>query len=221
MQSHPKFAQKVEHYLTDVVLQRSSRSFVNLTSAKRNLLTLYVFEHFKLDMCTYGGKVGEGKTVTDVFWKEGCRVPDILGTDVVSLIEKGLISGNHEATRNKIFEASLEVSGIPKGSGIDDVKKLLISFRNEYYPERKGSVSQGNPIYLHFYSKLRAKDALDLMRMSAHQFGNIEMISHRKEIGTNATPLVVDDEFSVEAPKRLRANKGPADDDGFTVVKRQ
>jgi len=73
----------VEHYLTDVVLQRSSRSFINLTSAKRNLLTLYVFEHFKLDMCTYGGKVGEGKTVTDVFWKEGCRVPEILGTDVV------------------------------------------------------------------------------------------------------------------------------------------
>lgn len=86
---------------------------------------MYVFEHFKLDMCTYGGKAGAGKSVTDVFWKEGCRVPDILASEVAALISRGLVSADHEAARNAIFEASLIVSGIPKGSGLDDIKKQL------------------------------------------------------------------------------------------------
>jgi len=56
---------------------------------------MYVYEHFKLDSCTYGGKIGGGKAVTDVFWKEGCRVPEILASEVIALIEKGLMSSNH------------------------------------------------------------------------------------------------------------------------------
>jgi len=66
-----------------------------LTSGKRAFLTMYVYEHFKLDSCTYGGKIGGGKAVTDVFWKEGCRVPEILASEVIALIEKGLMSSNH------------------------------------------------------------------------------------------------------------------------------
>lgn len=54
---------------------------------------MYVYEHFKLDMCTYGGK-GAGASVTDVYWKEGCRVPEIMASEVVTLIEKGIMSPN-------------------------------------------------------------------------------------------------------------------------------
>lgn len=171
-------------------------------------------------MCTYGGKGGGAKAVTDVFWKEGCRVPEILASEVIALIDRGLMSSNHEATRNRIFEASLVVSGIPKCTGLDDVKKLLHSFVNEYYPERRGAASQGHPIYLHFYSKLRAKDAQLCLRNTAHQFGDVELVSHRKEIGTNQGLLGEDGLTEDEKPKRKRADRHEQDDDGFTVVKR-
>jgi len=218
----PKFCQKVEGLLTEVVLQRSSRSFVNLTSAKRNFLTMSVYEHFKLDMCTYGGKGTATKAVTDVFWKEGCRVPEILASEVVSLIEKGLMSADHEATKSEIFEATMVVSGIPKGSSLDDIKKLLTAFANEYYPERKGPSSQGHPVYLHFYKKVRAKEALEVLRTAAHTFGNVEVISHRKEIGANPNSITDDAVYFAEEPaKRIRgARHGPVDDDGFAVVRK-
>jgi len=49
-------------------------------------------------MCTYGGK--NSKTVTDVFYKEGCKVPDLLISEVIALIEKGIMSANNEDNRN-------------------------------------------------------------------------------------------------------------------------
>jgi len=51
------------------------------------------------------------------------------------------MSSDHEATRNEIFEATMVLSGVPKGTGLDDIKKLLFSFSNEYFPERKGPTS--------------------------------------------------------------------------------
>jgi len=122
VQKFPKFAEKVETLLTEVVLEKSSRSFVNLTSAKRSFLAMCVYEHFNLDLCSYGGKGQAQKAVTDVFWKEGCKVPSVLASEVVKLIEKGFMSADREATRNEIFEATLVISGIPKGSGLDDIK---------------------------------------------------------------------------------------------------
>lgn len=85
--SHPKFAAKTEEFLSDVVFKKTSRSFNNLTGEKRNFVMQYVYEHFKLDMCTYGGKSGNNSiAVTDVYWKEGCRVPDMLATEVLQLM---------------------------------------------------------------------------------------------------------------------------------------
>jgi hypothetical protein len=52
---------------------------------------MYVYEHFKLDMCSYKGMAAD-KAVTDVFWKEGCKVPEILVSEVIDLIEKGALS---------------------------------------------------------------------------------------------------------------------------------
>jgi hypothetical protein len=102
---HPKFVNKCEKLLTDVVLEKSSRSFTGLGSSKKPFLTTLVFEHFHLDMCTYGGR--NSKTVTDVYWKEGSKVPDILVSEVMALIEKGIMSANNDDNKSMIFEATL------------------------------------------------------------------------------------------------------------------
>lgn len=136
-----KFAAKAEDFLTDVVLKKTSRSFVNLSGEKRNFVMMYVYEHFKLDMCTYGGK-GGSKSVTDVYWKEGCRVPEIMCSEVVVLISKGIMPSNFEENRNLIFEATINVFEIPKGSSVEDIKQLLSSFKNEFYTERYSNNGQ-------------------------------------------------------------------------------
>ena len=95
---YPKFVKKCEQQLTDIVLNKSTRSFSGLGSAKKAFLSTLVFEHFKLDMCTYGGK--NSKTVTDVFFKEGCRVPELMVSEVMALIDKGIMSSNNDDNRS-------------------------------------------------------------------------------------------------------------------------
>ena len=207
---HPKFAKKCEKMLTDIVLDKSARSFTGLASAKRNFLTTLVFEHFHLDMCTYGGK--NTKTVTDVFYKEGCKVPDIMVTEVVNLIEKGIMSANNDDNKSQVFEATLHVYNVPKGTLIDTLKKFLINFRNEMYTE-KGK-TQGE-FYLHFYKMMRAKDAYTFMRNTPSQFTNFELIMHKKQIGTNQETTPADENKPTKGKKKADR---VVDDDGFTVV---
>lgn len=120
--------------LTDVVFQKTTKSFTGLGSAKKSFVTTLVFEHFHLDMCTYGGK--NAKPVTDVYWKEGCKVPDILVSELLALIEKGIMSANNEDNKSLIFEATLNISNVQKGTTIDDLKKYLSNFKNEMYAEK-------------------------------------------------------------------------------------
>mmetsp|Transcript_42742 Transcript_42742/g.65671 ORF Transcript_42742/g.65671 Transcript_42742/m.65671 type:complete len:130 (+) Transcript_42742:3343-3732(+) len=129
---------------------------------------MYVYEHFKLEMCTYGGK-GGSTSVTDVTFKDGCRVPEILATEVVDLIEKGIITGDLDENRKLMFEASLFVSSLPKGSTVDDLKKLLRHFANEFYAEpRGGTMGQPRSAALHFYNGARARDAFSFMKSNPH-----------------------------------------------------
>jgi hypothetical protein len=79
-------------------LEKTVRSFSGMNSGKKSFLQTLVFEHFKLDMCTYGGR--NSKTVTDVFWREGCKIPDVLVSEVMRLIERGLVSANNEDNRD-------------------------------------------------------------------------------------------------------------------------
>lgn len=131
---NPKFVKKCEKQLTDIVLEKSSRSFPNLSGAKKAFLSTLVFEHFKLDMCTYGGK--NSKTVTDVYWKEGCKIPELLVSEVIALIEKGIMSANNDDNRNQIFEATLYIFNVQKGTTLDDLKKFLANFKNEMYTQK-------------------------------------------------------------------------------------
>lgn len=207
---NPKFVEKCEKYLTDAVLDKSVRSFTGLTSAKKSFLSTLVFEHFKLDMCTYGGK--NSKTVTDIFWKEGSQIPSILVSEVMNLITRGLISANNDDTRNQVFEATLYIFGVTKGTSIDDLKKFLSSYRNEMYTQ-KGK--QQGQFYIHFYKKMRAKDAYTYIKNTPNQFTNVELIMHKKEIGINP------DEPIKEASGLLKRKKKETiiDEDGFSSFK--
>jgi len=78
--------------------------------------------------------------VTDVFWKEGCKVPDIMVSELMELIEKGIMSANNEDNRNMIFEATLYIFNVQKGTTMDELKKFLKNFRNEMYAEKGKSM---------------------------------------------------------------------------------
>jgi transcriptional repressor NF-X1 len=206
---NPKFVAKCENQLTSAVLEKAVRSFTGLSSAKKQFLQTLVFEHFKLDMCTYGGR--NAKTVTDVFWREGSKIPDVLVSEVMRLIARGLL--NNEDTRDQIFEATLHITHVTKGTTIDDLKKFLVNFKNEMYSQ-KGKL-QGQ-FYLHFYKKPRAKDALTYIKNTPNQFTNVELISHKKEVGVNAdtTPL----QAAAAADKAKKKKERVVDEEGFEMV---
>ena len=115
---------------------------------------MLVHEHFKLDMCIYG-QLGQ-KRVTDVFWKEGCKVPEIMCSEVAGMIAKGIEEVKRESNLSSIFEASILISNVVRGNSIETLKKFLVNFKNEIYTE-KGDT--GNSYKVHFYNWQRAKEA--------------------------------------------------------------
>ena len=212
---NPKFVAKCEKFLTDVVLEKVTRSFAGITSAKRAFLSTLVFEHFKLDMCTYGSR--NAKTVTDVFWNEGCKVPEILVSEVIKLIERGIMSVNSDDTRDQIFEATLYITHVTKGTSILDLKNFLMNFKNEMYTQKGKMLGQ---YAVHFYKKARAKDALTYIRNTPNQFTNVELVVHKKEIGTNSdmTPLQAQQMAQAAEKKKIKKEK-VFDDEGFEMTK--
>lgn len=170
-------------------------------------------------MCTYRSKAG-GSTVADVFWKEGCRVPEILATEIIALVEKGIMTHNANDHRNQVFQASISFPSMPKGSGIQDIKVVLVAFVNEYYVEKKGTGHRRAAI-LHFYQLQRAQEAFATFQSNWHPFENVELISHQKQIGISDDGIGFSSGLSSEPAKRLRADKYEMDDDGFTVIKKR
>jgi hypothetical protein len=140
-------------------MNKSSKSYNNLSSQKRQYIQLLVYEHFRLDMCVYGAQ-GQ-KKVTDVFWREGCKIPEIMCSEIAELINKGIFEAKHESKVSTIFEATINIYNAPSGSGNDTLKKFLSNFKNEMYTETGKNVGT---LHVHFYSKMRAKDALTFIQ---------------------------------------------------------
>ena len=104
-------------------MNKSFKSYTHL-GERRAFLQLLVFEHFKLDMCTYGCHCQ--KKTTDVFYREGAKIPEIHCTEIAVLISKG-INEIHDVTNvKKIFEASLIITNFPVNSTLDTLKKELL-----------------------------------------------------------------------------------------------
>jgi hypothetical protein len=88
-------------------------------------------------------------------------------TDVIKLIDKGIMQVSQEGGVSSVFEASLNISNIPKGTYTSDLKHFLINFKNEMYCEKTKTMGQ---VLLHFYDKQRAKDALSYIQNTPNQF---------------------------------------------------
>jgi len=201
------WVKKVENTLTYIVMNKSTKSYNNLSTQKRNFVQLLVYEHFRLDMCVYGG--GQGlKKVTDVFWKEGCKIPEIMCSEIAELINKGIEEVRQESKMSTIFEASINIYNVPTSSGFDTLKKFLSNFKNDMYTERGSTVGT---FHVHFYQKQRAKDALSFIQEQPNQFSNCELVMHRKE-GTNE----VIEETKEEGPAK-RKGKTKTDENGWTT----
>lgn len=157
--------------------------------------------------------------MADIIWKEGCRVPDILATEIISLVEKGIMKHNVDDRRSQVFQASLNFPSIPKGQGISDIKNMLPEFVNEYYVEKRGTTHR-RAAMLHFYKFQRAQDALDLIQAGYHPFENVELICHQKQIGTNQDPIGMGG-LGGETSQNQRADRFEMDDDGFTIIKKR
>ena len=82
------WVKKIESHMQYIVLNKTTRHYTHLSSGKREFLQLLVHEHFHLDMCVYG-QLGQ-KRVTDVFWKDGCKVPEIMCSEIAEMISRGI-----------------------------------------------------------------------------------------------------------------------------------
>ena len=78
-------------------------------------------------------------------------------SEIADLIIKGIDEVRHESDKSTIFEASIHISNVPNGNNIDTLKKFMSNFKNEMYTEKGKSFGTFN---IHFYSKIRARDAL-------------------------------------------------------------
>lgn len=179
-QENLKFVSKLEMILEEVIKTNSSKSLPSFDPAFKRYIAILVREHYNLEMCTYGGRNKSSKAVTDVYPKEDgtSAIPATLLTDYVKLINKGIVSGDADERKNKLFEASIKISELPIGGSLDDIKRDLIGFHSEFYTEKIG-VRGG--FYLHFYNKYRAEEAFKRLRGCGGGYSFVDLIIHGEE----------------------------------------
>jgi hypothetical protein len=200
------WCKKIESHLTYIVLNKSSKSYASLPAAKRQYLSLLVYEHFLLDMCSYGHQ-GQKRT-TDVYWREGCKIPQIHCSEIADMINKGFDEVTHQSSKTTIFEASIHFSNVQSGYNIDDLKKFLVNFKNEIYTEKGKAIGSFS---CHFYLKQRARDALSYIQNQPSNFSNCQLIEHKKESGT----LTIIEESKEQKKKHKKTVEA---EDGFTTI---
>jgi hypothetical protein len=94
-----------------------------------------------------------------VFYKEGAKIPEIHCTEIANLISKGIGEITDVTKVATIFQATLVITNFPINATLDQLKKLLINFRDEIYTERKAK----NQFLVHFYELQTAKSALSFL----------------------------------------------------------
>lgn len=167
---------KFEKIFEEVVRTKSSCSLPDLEPGFKRYISILAREHYCLDLCTYGGRNKNNKRVTDVYYKdETTQVPATLLSDYVKLISKGILSGDAEERKNKLFEASIKISELPIGGSLDELKQNLIGFHSEFYTEKIGT--RGG-FYLHFYNKYRAEEAFKRLRSCGGGYSYINLLDH-------------------------------------------
>lgn len=140
---------------------------------KKSFVNTLVFEHFKLEVCSYGKNA---KNITDVYWKEGCRIPTMMVSDIAQLIEKGVIIED-EINAQSVFKATVSIFNLQRTDTINDIKALLVDFKQNFYSERGKNDASVN---LHFFDEQDGRDIFTFFKTSVTQFANVELIVHNK-----------------------------------------
>lgn len=198
-----KFALKVEKILSDIVLTKRTYTFSGISPFRKAFLNTLVFEHFKLDVCAYGKNA---KNITDVFWKDGCRIPTMMVTEIASLVQKGVLSDTETHSTN-IFKATVTVFNLQRSDTINDIKTFLADFKQQFYSERGQRDGQVN---LHFFNEDEAKDVFTYFKNSNSNFANVELRTHSKE--------EQEEESKADEAGRKKKRKAEVDDEGFSVI---
>lgn len=177
--SHLKLIGNIEKILESVIKCKGGKSLPDIEGEFLSPIAALVKEHYKCDLCRYGGRIKNGKKVTDVYYKdENSQIPSTLLSDYVKLIKEGVISDKAHERKEKLFEASIKVPNLPIGMSLDDIKRNLIGFHSEFYTEKVGNKSG---YFFHFYNKYRAEEAYNKLRQSAGEFTGVDFIVHGED----------------------------------------
>jgi len=133
-------------------------------------------------------------------------------SEIADLINKGIDEVKQESNKSTIFEASIYISNVPNGNNCDSLKKFLSNFKNEFYTEKGKAKGYFN---IHFYQKVRARDALSFIQNTPNQFNNCVMEIHKRDANE------IEESKMVEEQKlQKRAKRAIEEDDGFMKVTR-
>lgn len=90
------------------------------------------------------------KRVIDVYYTEDSRIPEVLLSEYVRLIQKGVLASSTKERKNP-FNASLYIYNVSREHSLDELKDLINEFKHMYYPEYDNK-SLNKAFYLHFYN---------------------------------------------------------------------
>ena len=175
-----KLISKLEKIFEEIIKTKGFISLPDIETSMRKYVSMLAKEHYGLDVCSYGGRKGS-KPVTDVYFKEEptqSQIPATLLSDYVKLINKGIVSGDADERKSKLFESSIKLADLPIGFSLDDLKRNLVGFHTEFYTEKIGT--RGG-FYLHFYNKYRAEEAYKKLRNNSSGFSYIDLIDHTNQ----------------------------------------
>jgi hypothetical protein len=204
-----KLVIKIENILDDIIRKKEDSSLPSLDHSSKYYIGIYIKEHYGWEWCTYGGG-SKGKTVTDIYYKEGkSHIPSTLLSDYVRMIKKGIISSDADERKDKLFESTLKVYELPVGANLDDIKRHLIGFHSEFYTEK---IPKKEGYYLHFYNMYRAEEAYKKLRNCGGGYSFVDLVHH---VDIEGTSIKLGRSTKT---KKKKKKKKEVDEEGFSMV---
>ncbi len=106
-------------------------SLPEMQGEKKLWICKLVKDHYYLKFTSYGNSM---KRVIDVYYTEDSRIPELLLSEYVRLISKGILSSSSKERKNP-FMASMYIYNVSREHSLDELKELIPDFKHMYYPE--------------------------------------------------------------------------------------
>lgn len=211
------FVQKIESVLNSIVYSKGDGvSMPEMQGEKKLWICKLVKDHYYLKYTSYGNSL---KRVIDVYYTDDSRIPEVLLSEYVRLIQKGVLSSSTKERKNP-FNASLYIYNVSREHSLDELKDLINDFKHLYYPEYDNK-SANKAFYLHFYSLECAQLCMRKLKATPNPFTSIKFIDNQK-LKLMAAPAAAsldsddDDEWETGASKKKKPQR--VDEDGFTFA---